>query len=86
MEQVIINGAAVGALVTLLCTASITKRLRNVVRRRTKVLDCAYCTSFWVTLLVDFSSTYLATVTFANIAVMLIHWSLATYEQQEDQT
>lgn len=85
MEQVILNGAYVGALVTLLCTASITEKLRDYVRPHTKVLECPYCTSFWVSLLVDPSMTYLATVTFGNIAIMLIHWSLSTYQTQEGQ-
>lgn len=83
MEQVILNGAYVGAIVTLLCTASITQRLRDVVRPRTKVLECAYCTSFWVSLFVDPSMTYLATVTFGNVAIMLIHWSISTYAAED---
>lgn len=85
MEQVILDGATVGVIVTLLCTASITEPIRKALKR-IKVLECPYCTSFWVAIAIDPSFTYFATVLFANIAIMLVHWSLATYQEQEDQT
>ena len=77
------NAAMVGVLVTLLCTASITQRLRDYVGKYVTVLECPYCTSFWVALVVDPSSTYLTTVLTGNIAVMLIHWSMATYADED---
>jgi len=86
MEQVILNGAAVGVLVTLLCTSAIAQGIRDWRRPKWTVLECPCCTTFWVALVVDPTYTYLATVCFGNIAIMLIHWSMATYQTQEDQT
>lgn len=85
MEQVIINGATVGVIVTLLCTASITESIREWAKKRTRVLECCYCTSFWAALVVDPSVTYPATVCFGNIAILFIHWSIASSQTQEDQ-
>lgn len=85
MEQ--LNYAAiVGVVVVVLCTSEIAQPLRDRVRPHTKVLECCFCTSFWVSLLVNPSSTYFVTVLFSNVAVMLLHWSIATYQTQEDQT
>lgn len=86
MEQLITDGLWVGAITVLLCTSEIAQRLRDFVRPRTKVLECCFCTSWWVSLLVDPSMTLPATVAVGNIAVLLIHWSLSTYQTEEDQT
>ena len=83
MEQMIQHAAAVGVLVTLLCTASITEKVRDFARtKHVTVLDCPYCTSFWVSFVVDPSPTYFVTVLTGNIAIMLIHWSMATYQTE----
>lgn len=81
MEEVILNGLSAGAVVVILCTSLIAEPLRQV-RYLRKLLECCFCTSFWVSLGFDPSTTVFATMAVANITVLLIHWSMTTYVEE----
>jgi hypothetical protein len=83
MEAVILDGLSAGILTVVLCTSGIASPLRRLPLLRT-LLACAFCTSFWCSLLHDPSTTVLATMGIANLTIMLTHWSMTTYSNEED--
>ena len=82
MEAIIVAGLSAGALTVILCTAEIAEPLRRWIKYP---LHCPFCTSYWASLLFDPSMTVLATMAVANIAILLIHWSMSTYEQETSE-
>lgn len=84
MEAVLLTGLTAGTLVVLFCSAQVTRPLRQTPYLR-KLLDCTFCTSFWVSLVVDPSYTILATVAVANITVYAIELSLGSYYESSTQ-
>lgn len=85
MEAVILNGLSAGAITVVLCTSSIAQRIRDIPwLKRIGVLECAFCSSFWISLVHDPTKTIFATMAIANITIMLIHWSMTTYSSGEE--
>lgn len=85
MEDTIIDGLSSGVATVILCTSGIAQPLRELPwLKRIGVLKCCFCTSFWISLLHDPSTTVLATMAIANITIMLTHWSMTTYSNEEE--
>ncbi len=86
-------GLAVGVACVLLCTASITDRLRREIARVWTVLDCTFCTSIWLSLAA--ATTFQgempwilrvgAVAAVANTAVLVIHMSISTVQEDENE-
>ena len=79
----------VSFVTVLLCTMSVTSRLRTFTRKITDVLECTYCTTFWLSLAIVPTQSWtnlliriLAVAAASNILVLLIHLSL--YMETED--
>ena len=83
METVILNGLSAGILAVILCTSEIASPLRRL-PYLSRLLECCFCTSFWCSLAFDPSMTVLATMAVANITILLTHWSMTTYGEDED--
>lgn len=83
METVILQGLSAGIATVILCTSGIAAPLRDIPWLKI-LLACPFCTSFWISLLHDPSTTVLATMAIANITIMLTHWSMTTYSNDED--
>lgn len=83
MEAVILDGLTAGTATVVLCTSHIASPLRRMPLLRT-VLACGFCTTFWCSLAVDPSPTVLATMAIANVTLMLIHWSMTTYGDDDE--
>lgn len=92
----ILTGLAAGALCVLLCSSKAGEKftgcLERVIPKRIRpaynyFVSCTFCTSWWISLsLLDKFTIkeWAATVAAANITVLLIHWSLST-EGEEDE-
>jgi hypothetical protein len=80
VEAIVIQGLSAGILTVILCSTDIAEPLRRWV---TKPLHCPICTSFWASLAFDFSPTCLATMGVANITILLTHWSMTTYGDED---
>lgn len=79
MERILIEGLAAGTIAVILCTSEIGEPFRNMKWIR-RVLACPFCTSFWTSLFFNHTYTVFATMGVANITILLIHWSMTTYE------
>lgn len=87
IESVIVDGLSAGAVVVILCTSLVAEPIRQLPYIK-KLLECCFCTSFWVSLGFDPSTTVFATMAVANITVLLIHWGMTGYVEetyQEDE-
>ena len=85
METVILEGISAGTATVILCASKIARPIRDFpLLKRIGVLECMFCTSFWISLLHDPSTTVLATMGVANITIMLVNWSMTTYSDEED--
>ena len=83
MEDIIIAGLSAGIVTVVLCTSSIAQPLRD--SRWLKILlACPFCTSFWISLLHDPTRTVFATMAIANLTILVTHWSMTTYSNDED--
>ena len=82
MEEILIAGLSAGCLTVILCTSGIASGLRDIKYLRS-VLRCPFCSSFWCSLLFDPGLTVLATMGVANTTVLLCHWSMSTYANEE---
>jgi hypothetical protein len=89
MKSVIMGGLAAGSITVLLCTSHvgswIQKRLAKVHSRFDDLLNCCFCTSWWVSIamLEKFTLTeWAATVAIANFTVLGIHMAMATVEPE----
>jgi len=82
METILIDGLGAGTATVILCTTGIAEPIRRWIK---KPLHCPICTSFWAALAFDPTLTVLATMGIANITVLLLHWSMATYANEEDE-
>lgn len=82
METALISGLTTAVLTVLLCGSRIAHPIRRLPLLST-LLDCTFCTSFWVALVVDPSPTYFATIGVANITAYLIELGMGTYETAE---
>lgn len=85
MKPLILGGLAAGAITVLICTSGAGQWLRkkaSVVHGKLgDLVNCCFCTSVWVScaMLDEFSLVqWMATVTIANISVLLIHLASAT--------
>lgn len=83
MEAIIIQGISAGIVTVVLCTSGIARPIRDIRWLRT-VLACPFCTSFWISLVHDPSTTVFATMGIANLTILLTHWSMTTYSDEED--
>ena len=90
MNSVILGGLAAGAVTVLICTSAfgaiIRKKAEKVHSRLGDLVNCCLCTSVWVScaMLDKFSFVdWMATVTIANISVLLIHLSAATMGDED---
>jgi len=83
MEEIIIQGLCAGTLTVILCTSGIASGLRRIPYLRS-VLQCPFCSSLYCSLLFDPTLSILATMGVANIAVLLIHLSMSTYQLDEE--
>ncbi|MCP4897559.1 MAG: DUF1360 domain-containing protein [bacterium] len=83
MEALITAGLTAGVIVVILCTASIAEPLRKLPFLG-RLLDCPFCTSIWVSLAIAapvWKATF-AIAAIANFTVLLIHWSMAGYDEE----
>jgi len=83
MEALILAGLSAGVVVVILCTSTIAEPIRRI-PYLSKVLECTFCTSIWVSLAFSFPhwQLTLAVAAIANITVLLTHWSIATVEDE----
>jgi len=81
METILIDGIAAGTLAVILCLSEIAEPIRRWIK---KPLHCPFCTSFWTALFFDPSHTVFATMGIANVAILLICWSMTTYETSSE--
>jgi hypothetical protein len=85
VETIVIEGLSAGTATVILCASRIAQPIRDIpLLKRVGVLECMFCTSFWISLLHNPSKTVLATMAIANISIMLINWSMTTYSNEED--
>lgn len=85
METVILDGLSAGTATVVLCVSQIAQPIRDIPwLKRVGVLECMFCTSFWISLLHNPSTSVLATMAIANITIMLINWSMTTYPSGEE--
>lgn len=85
METVILDGLSAGTLTVILCVSHIAQPIRDIPwLKRVAVLECMFCTSFWISLLHNPSTSVLATMAIANITIMLINWSMTTYSSGDE--
>ena len=88
--KLLVSGLAAGALTVLVCTSKAFAPVRKIADRVPllgQLLNCCFCTSWWISLamLEDYTlKQWAATVTVANIAILLIHLSIATVEGEDD--
>lgn len=85
MEEILIDGLSVGAVTVALCTSQISSSLRRLPYLR-RVLGCCFCSSFWLSLAFDPSGTVFATMAVGNVTILLIHWSMTTYGDDDEET
>jgi hypothetical protein len=52
------------------------------------LLACPFCTSFWISLGHSPTKSVFAVMAIANLTIMLTHWSMTTYtnEEEDDET
>jgi len=89
--KLLVSGLAAGAITVLICTS----RVGGVVRRfgerlhprLGELLNCTFCTSWWVSIAMLNEYTikeWAATVAIANLVVLGIHMSIATITGEDD--
>lgn len=83
----VIGGLAAGAITVLICTSRAFGWLRRLGEKAHPLvgdmLNCCFCTSWWVSLamLNEFTvAQWAATVAIANFTVLGIHMAIATVE------
>ena len=97
MKAIILAGLAAGALTVLLCSSKAGEKftgwVRKIVPKRllpwyNGLTSCAFCASWWISLamLGEFSITeWAATVAIANFTILLIHWSMSTIGEDNEE-
>jgi hypothetical protein len=87
--KLLVAGLAAGALTVLVCTSKAGALVRKLGGRihptLGSLLNCSFCTSWWISLamLDEFTLTqWAATVAIANLTVLGIHMSIATVEEE----
>jgi hypothetical protein len=86
--KLLVGGLAAGAITVLICTSKAFAPVRKLAERvhpiGGQLLNCCFCTSWWVSLamLEEFTlKQWAATVAIANLAVLVIHMSIASVEE-----
>ena len=91
MKSIILGGLAAGALTVLICTSSAGEWIRRkseAVPYVNQIINCCFCTSWWVSIAMLEKFTlveWAATVAVANITVLLIHLSVATVGDEDNE-
>lgn len=91
MKSIILGGLAAGAITVLICTSSAGEWVRRklaAVPYVSQLINCCFCTSWWVSIAMLEKFTlveWAATVAIANITVLLIHLGIATVGEEQDE-